>query len=154
MGIKDLPDHYDPEGFLGSLNSTFLTFLGLIVGDFFIVQKQKWNRVITLTTSSVLFFVIGLAFTSFKFDDGWIPVNKNLWSVSFVLFMAGMANAVLMIMYVLEIYNVWVGWPFGYLGANSILVYCGHEILSGIFPFGWGTSGRHFETLFSNLLGV
>jgi len=39
---------YDPEGLLGSFNSTFLTYLGLLVGDFFVAYQDKIKRIFYL----------------------------------------------------------------------------------------------------------
>lgn len=39
---------------------------------------------------------------------------------------------------------------------NSILVYCGHELLGGRFPFSWSVTGyvTHAEKLAMNLVGT
>jgi heparan-alpha-glucosaminide N-acetyltransferase len=42
----------------------------------------------------------------------------------------------LTITYVLvDLLRVWTGFPFRQLGMNSILIYVGHDILGGFFPF-------------------
>ena len=46
-----------------------------------------------------------------KQNGGWIPVNKNLWSLSFVLLLAGFAFIVLTALHVL------VDWKFSGRGA-------------------------------------
>jgi len=48
---------YDPEGFLGSLNSTFLTFLGLLIGDFFVAIGDKAKRIFFLLGTGILMVV-------------------------------------------------------------------------------------------------
>lgn len=147
-------DSYDPEGLLGSLNSTFITYLGLIVGDYFVAEGDKIKRFFFLVIGSVTMIVIALAMSGFTMVDGFLPVNKNMWSLSYILLCAGLANGVMMIMFMFEKQGIWLGWPFRYMGLNAILIYCGHEILTGVFPFGWETSGRHFPAVFSSLMGV
>ena len=96
----------------------------------------------------------GLGLSGFTMVDGIMPICKNLWSFSYVIFCAGLANLVFWLCLFFEKINWWLGWPFGYLGLNAILVYCGHELLTGKFPFGFDTSGRHFPAVFSSSLGV
>ena len=92
----------------------------------------------------------------FETNYGPIPVNKNLWSLSFVLTLASMAFFLLTVMYLsIDVYNFWEGSPFFYAGMNSILLYCGHEICADLFPFSWVTiTDTHAEKLFMNLWGM
>ncbi|CAF3427532.1 unnamed protein product [Rotaria sp. Silwood1] len=49
--------------------------------------------------------------------DGWIPINKNLWSFSFILVLAGLAFIILTILYLLiDVYKWFTGEPFLWLG--------------------------------------
>ncbi|KAK2191985.1 hypothetical protein NP493_41g02064 [Ridgeia piscesae] len=101
---------YDPEGILGTLTSIFLCFLGL----------QG---------------LIAGVLCKFSQNDGWIPCNKNLWSVSFILTLASMAFFIITLACVfIDIYRLWSGVPFYYIGMNSILIYVGHELLIHCFP--------------------
>lgn len=74
----------------------------------------------------MLFFVQGLAggfLCSFKIDDGPIPINKNLWSLSYVLVTSSIAFLLLTILYVLiDVLAWWSGAPFRYAGKNSSLL--------------------------------
>ena len=52
-------------------------------------------------------------------DDVWIPVNKNLWSLSFVLLLSGMAFLLLTVMYlVIDVWHWWSGAPLFYPGQT------------------------------------
>ena len=57
--------------------------------------------------------------------DIWFPINKRLWTSSFVLFMAGMALLLLAICYWLVDIKQWRRWtmPFLVYGANAIAAY-------------------------------
>ena len=62
-------------------------------------------------------------------EGGWVPLNKNLWSISFVLVTSSFAFALLSLLYVLiDLKHWWKGQPFFYAGMNSILLYCGHQV--------------------------
>ena len=90
-----------------------------------------------------------------SFSGGLIPLNKNLWSLSFILCMAGLAFILLTICYYLiDRLNVWAGWPFIYVGMNSIAIYTIHEIFSEFFPASFKNDGTHEMILISNIIGV
>jgi heparan-alpha-glucosaminide N-acetyltransferase len=69
-------------------------------------------------------------------DNGWIPINKHLWSLSFVLALSSLAFVSLALCYYLiDVRRLWSGAPFIYPGLNSIVVYFGSEVLGVIPPF-------------------
>ena len=71
-------------------------------------------------------------------EEGWVPINKNLWSISFVLITSCFAFALLAFLYVLvDLKHWWKGQPFFFAGMNSILLYCGHQIGWQLTPFHW-----------------
>lgn len=92
----------------------------------------------------------------FKRDDGPIPLNKQLWSLSFVLVTAGLAFLILAFLFVMvDILRKWGGRPFFYPGMNAIVLYVGHELLRKTFPFAWTpTVDTHSAYLFMNLWGT
>ena len=89
-------------------------------------------------------------------EGGIIPVNKNLWSLSFTTALGSMAFFLLTVMYLLiDVAEVWSGSPFFYPGMNSLLLYIGHEACADFFPISWKplTKG-HSELLFMNIWGT
>lgn len=69
---------------------------------------------------------IGIILCQAKLSGGWIPINKNIWSVSFILILAAMAFLLLSVMYVaIDILEFWSGAPFFYPGnmVHLTLVY-------------------------------
>ena len=69
-------------------------------------------------------------------NDGWVPINKNLWSISFVMVTSCFAFLLLSLLYIIiDIKKWWKGQPFFYAGMNSILLYCGHSVGYNLFPF-------------------
>ena len=88
-------------------------------------------------------------------DQGFIPINKNLWSISFILLLSGMAFIILALFYILvDIKKLWLGWPVIYVGQNSIAIYVCHEIFEQYFPFEFQNCGSHEMKLLENGLGV
>lgn len=147
---------YDPEGFLGSLTATILTFFGILVGRVLTIYKYHKQRLIKWFIYCIIFGLIAGSFCGFKQNGGTIPVNKNLWSLSFICCQASTGIFVLSIFYLLiDVLNVWSGAPFHWLGSNSIIIYTGSEIFAGYFPFGFSYGDKdHYKLLLSNCIGV
>ena len=106
-----------------------------------------------------IFLILGIVAGSlcgFAKEGGIIPINKNLWSLSFALGLASMAYFLLTLMYLaIDVASIWSGSPFFFPGMNSLLLYVGHEVCADFFPFSWVpyTIG-HMELLFMNLWGT
>jgi len=147
---------YDPEGALGSLNSIFLCWLGVQLGRILLDHKTNLPRVARCIVWGSVLCLIGGTLCKFAKNGGWIPLNKNLWSLSFVLVMGGLGFLVFALCYLLvDWMKLWNGAPMKYVGMNSILIYCGHEVLGGYFPFSWNIKiPSHLAVLSSNLIGV
>ncbi|XP_041486038.1 heparan-alpha-glucosaminide N-acetyltransferase-like isoform X2 [Lytechinus variegatus] len=147
---------HDPEGILGTLTSIFMTFLGLQAGKIFHLFSFARDRIIRFLIWCVLTGVIAGGLCGFSKEEGIIPVNKNLWSVSFILTTASMAFFLLAIFYYLiDVHHLWTGVPFYFVGMNSIAVYCGSEVLGDYFPFCWKpVYNTHAELLAMNVIGT
>jgi heparan-alpha-glucosaminide N-acetyltransferase len=86
---------------------------------------------------------------------GIVPINKNLWSISYIFLTAGLAFWLFSFCYYLiDVRKSWDGWPFIYIGMNSIAIYLSHECFNLYFPFSYKNNGSHFSMLLSNILGV
>ncbi|MEE6512597.1 hypothetical protein FKM82_019693 [Ascaphus truei] len=149
---------YDPEGILGTINSVVMAFLGLQAGKILIFYKNQHKQVIVrFFTWSVLMGVVSAILTKCSQNEGFIPVNKNLWSLSYVTTLSCFAFFLLLLTYYLvDVQSLWSGAPFYYPGMNSILVYVGHEVFANYFPFKWKMhdSQSHGEHLAQCLLGT
>ncbi|XP_072261386.1 heparan-alpha-glucosaminide N-acetyltransferase [Pyxicephalus adspersus] len=149
---------YDPEGLLGTLNSIVMAFLGLQAGKVLVFYKNQHKQIIVrFFTWSVVLGVISAILTKCSTNEGFIPVNKNLWSISYVTTLSCFAFFLLMMIYFLvDVKRYWTGAPFFYPGMNSILVYVGHEIFENYFPFKWKMqdSQSHAQHLTQNLVAT
>ncbi|XP_063729761.1 heparan-alpha-glucosaminide N-acetyltransferase-like isoform X2 [Symsagittifera roscoffensis] len=136
-GYNVLP--YDPEGLLGCLTSIFLTFCGLHAGRVICIYWHWKPVMLRLLVCAIVTGVLGGGLCQLNTTSGPIPVNKNLWSLSFVLITACLGFTILAILYIMvDVLKWWDGAPFTYAGMNSLLLYVGHELLEGWFPFSWG----------------
>ncbi|HYG98401.1 MAG TPA: heparan-alpha-glucosaminide N-acetyltransferase domain-containing protein [Terriglobales bacterium] len=110
----------DPEGFLSTFPAIGTVLLGVLTGE--------WLRSkATPTRKAIGMFAWGAAgLLAGKLFDVWMPINKNLWTSSFVLFTAGFALIVLAACYWLIDVRGWRGkWtePFLVFGTNAIVAY-------------------------------
>lgn len=137
---------YDPEGLLSTLPSIVTSLLGvftglLLVGDF----KNKVRRMVLMG--------IGLLVLGYLWNPAF-PINKALWTSSFVLVTAGWANLVLALIYYLtDVKGLRFGSIFSHAGANAITVYFLSSFISKLFymiQVGEGESlhGWLFQTLY------
>ncbi|XP_055612390.1 heparan-alpha-glucosaminide N-acetyltransferase [Uranotaenia lowii] len=152
---------FDPEGPFGCLPTIFQVFLGLQCGIMLQTFTEPVARIKRLSAWGTLCGLLGGILCGFSKNDGWIPVNKNLWSVSYVLVTASLAFFLLLICYVLvDLKRYWSGKPFLFAGMNSIVLYIGHSVFHSMLPWHWkvGTMNTHFmltlEALWNTVLWI
>lgn len=82
--------------------------------------------VLDVIFSSPFFFqlLLGGMLCGFSKENGHIPINKNLFSLSFVFVTGGLAYIAFSILYYIVDYkNWWSGAPFNYAGLCCIYTY-------------------------------
>ncbi|XP_020285905.1 heparan-alpha-glucosaminide N-acetyltransferase-like [Pseudomyrmex gracilis] len=125
---------FDPEGILGCLTSIFQVFLGVEAGIILMLYKDWKDRIFRWVLWAVIYGFLGCML---HFNNV-IPVNKSLWSISFVLVSTSFALAFLSGCYLLiDVTKVWQGGPFRIPGMNALVLYVGHSMCYQIFPFHW-----------------
>ncbi|NP_001350157.1 heparan-alpha-glucosaminide N-acetyltransferase isoform 3 precursor [Homo sapiens] len=149
---------YDPEGILGTINSIVMAFLGVQAGKILLYYKARTKDIlIRFTAWCCILGLISVALTKVSENEGFIPVNKNLWSLSYVTTLSSFAFFILLVLYpVVDVKGLWTGTPFFYPGMNSILVYVGHEVFENYFPFQWKLKDNqsHKEHLTQNIVAT
>lgn len=141
---------FDPEGFFGCILTIFQVFLGVQCGAILLVHSDWRARVRRWSIWGAVLGIIGGALCEFRQEDGLIPINKNMWSLSFVLVTSGMAFVLLAIMYVIvDVRSYWRGAPLVYAGMNAIIIYVGHQVFHKMLPWHWsiGPMNTHFMRL-------
>lgn len=147
---------FDPEGVFGCLLTIVQVFLGVQCGVTLLIYPTCKERIRRWLSWSLLLGVITGLLTFFSQNDGIIPINKNLWSLSYVCATAGLAYLLLSIIYYLvDVKNIgddcWT--IFLYPGMNAIILYVGHSIFHKMYPFHWQfqVMNTHFLLLLENL---
>jgi predicted acyltransferase len=117
----------DPEGVLSTIPALATSLLGILTG-----QWLRSARDITQKAAGM--FVTGLIGVGLgEFFNLWFPINKKLWTSSYVLLTAGLALMSLALLYWLVDGKKWRGlWtkPFVILGMNAIAAYVFAELLA------------------------
>ncbi len=133
---------FDPEGLISTLPAIVQVILGYLVGAY-IINKGKENPEATaVNSSSKLFqtitglFIAAMAMMVAGYMWGQtFPVNKKIWTSSYVILTTGMATAILATMiYSIELKGVRGGWTrfFDVFGKNALFVFA----LSAFLPKG------------------
>lgn len=150
---------FDPEGVFGCLLTVVQVFLGVQCGTTLLVYPTCRDRL-----RRWIFWGLGLAaftgfLTLFSVNDGFIPINKNLWSLSFVTVTSSLAFLLLSLIYFLvDVRNIgddfWT--IFLYPGMNAIILYVGHSIFHKMWPFhfAFDVMNTHFILLLENCYTV
>ena len=125
---------FDPEGPFSTLPAVATAMLGVIAGTW-IARKDKplLDRISGLFAAGSLAMVLGLMWN-------WsFPINKNLWTSSYVMFTAGMAAVTLAtIMWIVDNYNVkWWTKPFVVYGVNPIVAFVGSGVMARLIYTLW-----------------
>ncbi|XP_018411417.1 PREDICTED: heparan-alpha-glucosaminide N-acetyltransferase-like [Nanorana parkeri] len=158
MELYKTSEPFDPEGVLGTINSVVMAFFGLQAGKIILIyHKFPFKILKRFLIWSILLGTVSAILTKCTRDEGFIPVNKNLWSLSFVITLSCFSFLLLGLMfYVIDVRHWWGGQPFIYPGMNSIFVYVGHSLLAMYFPFNWEVKNwtSHYELLAQDLLGT
>nr|KAG5698776.1 hypothetical protein BaRGS_032195 [Batillaria attramentaria] len=146
---------YDPEGILGTLTSIFLCFLGLQSGKILTAFQDHKGRIIRWLVWGAVTGVIAAILCKGSQYDGWVPLNKNLWSLSFILTTACFAFILLTVLYVvIDLLDWWGGQPFVFPGMNSIVVYFCHSIFWRVLPINWVVEDVHWKMLLLDVWGT
>ena len=127
---------YDPEGLLGCLTSIVMVYFGVMAGRVIVYYKDHKERLTRWVIGAGILGVISLILTKASKNEGFIPINKNMWSLSFITTLACFGLLSLSVLYiVMDIAKLWGGSPFKAMGMNSIVIYCGSDFLYNVFPF-------------------
>ena len=148
---------YDPEGLLGILTSAGMCYFGVIAGRSILYVKDWPGRVKRWMLWCFGMGCVALILCFGQQEGGPIPVNKNLWSLSFICTLSCFAFFLLSLLYVLiDVVHVWDGAPFRAMGQNSIMIYFFSEGLSNMWPFAWqlNDSNTHLTALTENVGSV
>ena len=119
---------WDPEGVLSTMPAIVTGIIGMLVGKLFTEIKEPAMRVSWMFFIGAILITLGL---------GWgmvFPINKSLWTSSFVLYTAGIGMQLLAACHwLIDVQGV-KAWskPFTYYGMNAIFVFVASGLLAKI----------------------
>jgi predicted acyltransferase len=145
--------HYgscDPEGLLGVVPATVTAMLGMFTGEFVRLPEEKMcggRKTLWMFGAAAALLAVGLLLSPV------LPLNKKLWTSSYVLVVGAISLAVYALIYYLVEVKGWQRWtfPFRVIGLNSITIYLWQRIVpmkevtnfffggaAGLLPEAWG----------------
>jgi predicted acyltransferase len=123
----------DPEGLLSTVPAIATTLFGVLTGEWLRSSASPRRK-------TAWMFVLGVAgLVAGEIFNLWFPINKKLWTSSYVLFTAGFALVCLGFCYWLLDVKPWRGgWslPAVVFGTNAIAAYVFSEVLAKIIDAG------------------
>jgi predicted acyltransferase len=115
---------WDPEGLISTLPAISTTLFGVLTGHWLRSDKSPLEKTVWMLLAGNFALWLG------TFWNYWLPINKNIWTSSYTVAMAGLALIVLAFCYFFIDVRGYKRWskPFIIYGINAITVY----VLSGV----------------------
>jgi predicted acyltransferase len=110
---------YDPEGLLSTIPAIATTLAGVLTGHWLRSRRTQFEKAGGMFFAGACAIAVGWAW------HFWFPINKSLWTSSYVVFTAGMALQMLGICYWLvdiKGYRAWAK-PFVIFGVNALALF-------------------------------
>ena len=122
-------DTWDPEGILSTIPSIGTGVLGLIAGNFLVKKNNIEKKMLSLGVFSFVLLFLGDIFQYL------FPLNKNIWSTSFMLLAGGISSfSLFFCTYISDYLNLGNKFKFAHsFGVNSIFSYVLAGMLTLIF---------------------
>ncbi len=121
------PVVFDPEGLMSTFGAIVQVVFGYFVGDYIVKKGKNAEMINGLFVAGAVFLFAGYAW------DMLFPINKKIWTSSYVVYTTGMAMVILAVMiYIIEIkkHKGWLSKFFDVFGKNPLFIF----VLSGFFP--------------------
>ncbi|MEO8073517.1 MAG: DUF5009 domain-containing protein [Acidobacteriota bacterium] len=119
---------YDPEGLLSTIPALATAISGVLTGTWLKLQRSDYEKVAGMFFFGVILTAIGWIWNLF------FPINKALWTSSYVVFTAGIALCFLSFCYFLIDIKNYTKWtkPFVIFGTNALALYFLAELTAKI----------------------
>lgn len=122
---------YDPEGLFSTLPAIVTVLIGYLTGEWLKHQSTNTRTTLNMVISGLSCLVVGYLWGLF------FPINKALWTSSYVIFTAGWALLFLAICYQAMEVRGWHKWghPFEVMGLNAIFIFIGSGFLARVMIY-------------------
>lgn len=123
---------WDPEGLVSTIPAMGTTLFGVLTGNWLRLPNiSNKKKTVAMISSGVALLILGMVL------DYWLPINKNIWTSSFSIFMAGLSLLLLAFFYWLMEIEGYRRWAKGFVifGLNSIAIYFLSIILDPLVRF-------------------
>ncbi len=145
-------NHFDPEGLLSALPAVVTAMLGMFTGELIRLPKERMSgekKTLMMIAGGAVLLVITLL------AKGFVPVNKMLWSSTFVCAVGSYSLFLMALFYYIVDVRGWQKWTFIFrvVGMNSITIYLAQRMINfsttnnflfggfaGLFPEAWKDS--------------
>ena len=142
-------NHFDPEGLLSTVPAIVTAMLGMFTGQFVRMSNEKISgnrKTLYMLLAAVALLGLGLLWSTV------FPVNKKLWSSSFVCVVGAYSLFLFALFYYFIDVKGYRRWTFFFrvVGMNSITIYLAQQIIgfrqisrffiggfAGLFPETW-----------------
>jgi len=116
---------WDPEGIVSTIPAIGTTLFGVLTGDWLRSSASERKKVAGMLCAGLVLILAGLVL------DRWLPINKNLWTSTFSIFMAGVALLTLGFFHWFIDVAGFSRWPkpLIILGLNPIAIYVLSEVI-------------------------
>ncbi|MBI5857868.1 MAG: DUF5009 domain-containing protein [Sphingobacteriales bacterium] len=121
---------FDPEGIMSTLPAIVQVIFGYLVGDYIQKKGKNFEMLSGLFVAGVAMLLTGFCW------DMVFPINKKIWTSSYVVYTTGLAIITISTMiYLMEFRNVkgWLSKFFDVFGKNALFVFA----LSAFLPKGF-----------------
>lgn len=116
---------FDPEGLLSSIPAIGTVILGYLIGQVMSRENAILLKIKKLVLYGVLMVVLGSIWALV------FPINKPLWTSSYVLYTAGLGTLFLAVLIFIIDYKKYANWskPFVHFGSNPLFIF----VFSGLY---------------------
>lgn len=143
---------WDPEGILSTIPAVGTVLSGVLAGHWLRSGRQPLEKLAGMFIAGNVLMVLGLVWNWF------FPINKPIWTSSYVLFTSGMALNVLAMCYWAVDMKQWRRWatPFAVFGVNAIAAFFLSSLFARVLimirvPDGTGESTALKTYIYQNL---
>jgi predicted acyltransferase len=127
----------DPEGILSNIPAIATALFGVLTGQWLRSGRSGKKKVMGMLAAGLCAAILG------KVWNVWFPINKNLWTSSFVVWSAGLALIFLALLYWMVEIREWRGkWTIAFLvfGMNPIAGFVADALVYGP-AYSWSVTG-------------